>query len=115
MKHEMKVQPIYFNKIKTGEKIYEVRLNDEKRRSIDVGDFIIFKNTNQNEELCTKVKDLIYFDSFDEMVNTLPSEKIGFCDMDKTEIVKVYNEFYTQEDEEKLGVVAIKIEPMASI
>ena len=51
MKHEMKVQPIYFNKIKTGEKIYEVRLNDEKRRSIDVGDFIIFKNTNQNEEL----------------------------------------------------------------
>lgn len=28
----MKIKPIYFDKIKKGEKIYEVRLNDEKRR-----------------------------------------------------------------------------------
>ena len=32
MQHEMKIKAIYFDKIKNGEKVYEVRLNDEKRR-----------------------------------------------------------------------------------
>lgn len=43
MKHEMKIREVYFNKIKSGEKIYEIRLNDEKRRLIDVGDVLVLK------------------------------------------------------------------------
>lgn len=66
-------------KIKKGEKIYKIRLNDEKRRLIDVGDVLIFKKEPElKETLTTEVKDLVYFVSFDEMVNTLPIEKIVF-------------------------------------
>lgn len=113
MKHEMKIKAIYFEKIKKGEKIYEVRLNDEKRRAMDVGDVLVLKKEpDQVEELYLEIKDLVYFDSFDEMVNTLPSEKIGFAGMEKQAIVDVYHSFYSPADERKHGVVAIKVQVM---
>lgn len=105
----MKIKPVYFDKIKKGEKIYEVRLNDEKRRAINIGDEIILsKEPEQNETLVLTVQDLIYFNSFEEMVNILPAAKIGFAGMDKSAIVNVYRQFYTLADEQKYGVVAIK-------
>ena len=111
MKHEMKIRAIYFDKIKRGEKVYEVRLNDEKRRLIDVGDVIVLKKEPELcEELFVEVKDLIYFDSFDEMVNSLPKEKIGFEKIKKDAIVDVYHQFYTPEAEKQYGVVAIKVQ-----
>lgn len=110
MKHEMKLRGIYFDKIKSGEKIYEIRLNDEKRQLIDVGDVVVFtKEPELKEELITEVKDLVYFDTFDDMVNTLPIEKIGFENMDKESIKKVYYQFYSKDAEQKYGVVAIKV------
>ncbi|MBO5229691.1 MAG: ASCH domain-containing protein [Clostridia bacterium] len=111
MKHEMKIRAIYFDKIKRGEKIYEVRLNDEKRQLIDVGDVIVLKKEPELcEELFVEVKDLIYFDSFAEMVNTLPKEKVGFAEMKNEAIVDVYHQFYTPEAEKKHGVVAINVQ-----
>ena len=110
MKHEMKLRGIYFDKIKSGEKIYEIRLNDEKRQLIDVGDVLIFKKEPElKEELITEVKDLIYFATFDEMVNILPVKKIGFENMDKESVKNVYYQFYTKEAEKQYGVVAIKV------
>ena len=107
----MKLREIYFDKIKKGEKIYEIRLNDEKRRLIDVGDVLIFKKEPElKEKLTTEVKDLVYFVSFDEMVNTLPIEKIGFENMTKQAVKDVYYQFYSKEDEDKYGVVAIKVQ-----
>jgi len=110
MKHEMKIKAGYFEKIKSGEKIYEVRLNDEKRRLLKVGDVLILKKEpEQKEELHLQIKDLIYFKSFKEMVNTLPLNQVGFAGMLKEDVVTVYHQFYTLADEEKFGVVAIKV------
>ncbi len=110
MIHEMKLKDIYFNKIKSGKKMYEIRLNDDKRKQIDVGDIIIFKKTsNPFEILQTKVVDLIYFDSFNEMISTLPKEKVGFEKESLSQIVDIYHQFYSEEDEGRLGVLAIKI------
>ena len=39
----MKLQPEFFEKIKNGEKTYEIRLNDEKRQQINIGDLVVFK------------------------------------------------------------------------
>ncbi len=111
MKHDMKLKAIYFDKIKTGEKIYEIRLNDEKRRLINVGDVLIFnKEPELKEKIATEVKELVYFNSFEELLNTLPVEKIGFKSMDKQSIKDVYCQFYSKEDENKYGVVAIKVQ-----
>lgn len=110
MIYEMKLRKEYFDKILLGEKIYEVRLNDEKRQKIDVGDIIVFKqDSNLQQTVNTIVEDLIYFDSFSDMAKTLPSKKIGFNDESIIQIIDKYHEFYNTNDEEKYGIVAIKI------
>ncbi|MGN1200798.1 MAG: ASCH domain-containing protein [Candidatus Caccovivens sp.] len=104
MIHEMKLQAIYFDKIKNGQKIYEIRLNDKKRQMIDAGDILIFKKEpDLKETLKTIVKDLIYFKSFNEMVNTLPMNKIGFENITNDEVDNIYYGFYSVEDELKYG------------
>jgi len=110
MKHEMKLRAVYFDKIKNGEKIYEIRLNDEKRQQIKIGDVLLFtKDTNLEEQLMVEVQDLIYFKNFDEMLNILPVKKIGFENMDKTAVKTIYHQFYSVTDEKEYGVVAIKV------
>ena len=39
----MKLQGDHFDSIKSGNKIYEIRLNDEKREIIQFGDKILFR------------------------------------------------------------------------
>lgn len=113
MIHEMKLKPIYFDKMKSGQKIYEVRLNDEKRQLIEIGDIIIFKKEPiLNENLHVFVKDLVYFKSFKEMIDSISMEKIGFENSTKEEVEKIYHSFYSVEDERQYGIVAIEIEPI---
>ena len=49
--HEMKLQPKFFDFIKSGTKRIELRLYDEKRRNIELGDKIIFKKEPKLEEV----------------------------------------------------------------
>ena len=110
MIHEMKLREEYFDKIKQGQKIYEIRLNDEKRRLISIGDVILFnKLPNLTEKLQVLVEDLLHFKSFKEMAHSLPLQEVGFENLSKDEVEKIYHKFYSLEDEKKYGVLAIKI------
>lgn len=111
MKYEMKLKPVYFEKIKAGEKIYEVRLNDEKRQLLKIGDTLLLKKEpNLAEILQTKIVDLIYFKSFSAMLDKLPAKQIGFDNYSKNQIENIYREFYSVEDELKYGIVAIQVQ-----
>lgn len=56
MTHHMKLNPSPYAAIKSGRKNIELRLNDEKRQKIQVGDEIIFTNTQISDlKLHTKV------------------------------------------------------------
>ena len=57
MTHEMNLQDKYFDFILNGTKRIELRLNDEKRQQIKIGDTIIFHN-EQGETFSAEVKDL---------------------------------------------------------
>ena len=107
----MKLQSKYFDKIKQGEKIYEIRLNDEKRKLINIDDTIIFKKEpDYTENIFCKVTDLIHFNSFNSMIDALPPTFVGFENLTINEIVNIYHEFYSPCDEIKYGVLAIKVE-----
>lgn len=55
MIYEMKLQPVFYNYMLNGTKRIEIRLNDEKRRMIKVGDTITFyKEPLLNELLMLK-------------------------------------------------------------
>lgn len=79
-------------------------------KTIDVGDIIIFKKRpDLKDQIITEVKDLIYFDTLKEMVETLPLSKIGFEKNSKESVLSLYRQFYDEKNENKYGIVAIKI------
>ena len=70
MAHEMKLQPEYYDFILTGTKRIEIRLFDEKRQQIKIGDTIKFlKEPDLNESFNAKVTGLLRYNSFEDMFN----------------------------------------------
>ena len=51
----MKLNPAPFEMIKSGQKTIELRLYDEKRQLVNIGDEIVFTNMVTGETLQTKV------------------------------------------------------------
>ena len=56
MTHSMQLTPSPFQMIKEGTKTIELRLFDEKRRKIQIGDIIEFSNTETGEKNRRKSK-----------------------------------------------------------
>lgn len=108
--HNLNLNPIYYDLIKSGEKVLEGRLNDEKRRGFKVGDTITFyKEPEKTQTMQAIILDKYLFNNFDEMANELDKSKLGFANKTKEEMVNVYRTIYTVEDEKKHGVVIFKI------
>ena len=111
MIHEMKLQPKYYNYILNGTKRIELRLNDEKRQIIKVGDKIKFlKEPNLNESFEVKVIELIKYNSFIDLFNDYDISILSNKSMSKEKLLKDLEKFYTKEKQKKYGVVGIKIE-----
>lgn len=73
LKHSMGLYEEPFQSIQEGKKVYEVRLNDEKRRKIQVGDVIEFIKVPENgETLQIEVVGLRKYDTFQEMYEDIP-------------------------------------------
>lgn len=111
MIHKMNLQPQPFAMIADGRKTIELRLYDEKRRQIKVGDEILFISTElPYDTLCVEVIALFRYNSFIELYDNLPLLKCGYTEDDistaKPEDMDVY---YSKEQQEKYGVVGIEI------
>lgn len=102
MNHEMKLNPHPFAQIKAGEKTVELRLNDEKRRLVRVGDTITFTEIGTGEKLTVAVTALHPFESFAELFEALGTDLCGgSVDMDA---------YYSLADQRKWGVLGIGID-----
>ena len=109
--HEMKIQPAYYEAILHCKKRVEIRLNDEKRQLVKIGDVITFKRTdNLNESFDVIVVDLLYYSTFNDIIDDLDIEIIANKDSDKEDLKDLLRKFYTEEEEQKFGVVGIKFE-----
>lgn len=110
MTHSMNLHPSPFALIKSGQKTIELRLNDEKRQKIAVGDTIEFRNTESGELLCCRVMNLHHFDSFSELYQHLPLLQCGYTENDITTAKPEDMDFYySREQQEKYGVLGIEI------
>ena len=110
MKHIMTLNEAPFFKIKNGIKSIELRLYDEKRRKIQKGDVIEFKNAIDADQVifCEVVK-MHVFDSFGSLYKSLPLLKCGYTEADiNTADPKDMDEYYSCEKQEKYGVVGIE-------
>ncbi|MGY3717358.1 ASCH domain-containing protein [Sutcliffiella cohnii] len=100
----------YFQSIKEGKKKIEVRLNDEKRRKIKVGDTIEFTSVpEQGETLHVKVTDLQIYESFQAMYEDIPFREFDCEGWTMQEMMDGTYEIYTPEQEKEWGALAIAI------
>ncbi len=116
VEHQMKLYAEPFEKIKSGQKTIELRLWDEKRQKIKIGDTIVFTNTTNGEKLQATVLQLHRFNSFEELYQSLPLLKCGYTeetiDSAKASDMEAY---YSAEEQAKYGVVGIELSPPKQI
>lgn len=111
MKHEMKLNNEPFINIKNGTKTIELRLNDEKRRLLNINDLIEFTNRETNEKMLVKIVNIYHYPSFEELYKHFDKVSLGYkeseianpCDMEM---------YYSKEEQNKYGVLAIEIKKL---
>ena len=104
----MNLQPKYFDFIKDGTKRIELRLYDEKRRSIQLGDIIEFAKSD-DEKFKAKVIGLLRYNSFAELFEDFDISILADSSMTKQELLEVLGEFYSEEKQAEFGVIGIRI------
>ena len=105
--HTLKLATEPFESIKSGQKIIESRLYDEKRREIEIGDEIEFTNRDSGEKLLTEVVGLHRFKNFETMFERIEPAKFG--GESKEWLLNQISEFYPKEEQEQFGVIGIEI------
>ena len=106
----MKLNPAPFEMIKSGQKTIELRLYDEKRQLVNIGDEIVFTNTVTGETLQTKVLKLHRFDSFADLYKYLPLLKCGYTSENISSATPAdMEQYYSVDEQNKCGVIGIEI------
>ena len=106
--HKMNVKTKYYNLLESGEKTIELRLFDEKRQKIKIGDKIIFSDSSDNTRTFNAVVVNLYqAKNFNELCNIITPEQAGFSSA--KELIQTLEDFYSPDSQEKFGVVGIEI------
>ena len=100
--HEMKLQDYHFNEILNWNKKYEFRLFDDKRKKIKPWDKILFSKIGENDK-CIEVNVINIY---------VENDFKSLFDYLKLKSHENMYDYYSQEDEKKYWVIAIKIEEL---
>lgn len=105
--HEMKLTEKGFEAIKNGSKVYEFRLNDEKRQKIQIGDRILFSKL---PELVDKITvEVISIKGFDDFGHMFDYFQKHYPNSTKEDWVGGMYKYYSKEDEQRYGALAIGV------
>jgi len=108
MQHEMHLAKNPFEKIRNRTKTIESRLFDDKRKLINHGDVILFRQSDdESQEVKTEVIAVLRYDSFNDLMTAFPPAMFG--GNSTGELLTEIRQFYSEHDEKKYGVVGIKI------
>ncbi len=108
MKYNIKLNNEPFNLIKNGTKTVELRLNDEKRKLLNIGDEIEFTNRDTNEKLSVDIINLYKYPSFKELYKHFNKIELGYAEDEPAES-KDMEAYYSKEEQDKYGVLGIEI------
>ncbi len=106
--YEMNLQPKFFDYIKHGTKRIELRLYDEKRQKIALGDIIEFSKS-PDEKLRAEVIGLLRYPTFEDLFADFDIAILADGSMTKEELLRTLEEFYPREKQERFGVLGIGI------
>ena len=115
MGHKMHLLPEPFESMKSGNKTIEIRLNDEKRQQVKIGDTIVFhKLPEGREKLIVKVLDLLHYKDFKSFYQDVPFHQFGCPGKTMEWMLENTYKIYTREQEEKYGALGIRIELLSA-
>ena len=108
MRHNMKLQHAPFLSIQEGKKRIELRLYDEKRALIQIGDELEFTDVQTGDSILCEVVALHRYKSFVELYIYHDKISIGYNENDvaKPEDMLAY---YSKQEQAKYGVVGLEI------
>lgn len=111
IKHEMMLASEPFEKMKSGQKIIELRLYDERRQTITIGDYIVFYLLNdKRKKLTTEAVCLHIFDDFSQLYESLDLLKCGYTlDDIETARPEEMERYYPPEQIRKYGALGIEL------
>lgn len=104
----MHLNPVPFNEIVTGRKNVEMRLLTEQRKKLAKGDQIRFINNVNNRTILVEVLGVQKFKNFKELYAYYPKTRLGYHEDDIADYHDM-NQFYTDENIKKFGVIGIEI------
>ena len=94
MLHQSSLASPYYEYVKNGTKIYELRVYDDKRKLIKINDLWEFSsNNNKNESFITKVVAIKTYKSFREAIQDTGLEQLLPQITDLEEGIKIYESF----------------------
>ena len=105
--HNMKLNNKPFCSIKNGMKTVELRLNDEKRKKVKVGDTIIFENIDNLEKISVLVLKIHKFDNFEKLYEKIDKTLIGYSS-EEIALSSDMEKYYSIEQQKKYGVLGIE-------
>ncbi len=108
MTHKMNLWNDSFLKIKNKTKTIEMRLCDEKRSLISIGDVIEFVNTKTSEILKCVVINLYKYENFYELYKHHNKISIGYSENEIANPIDMLT-YYSDENIKKYGVVGIEV------
>ena len=104
----MKVKEKYYKLLKSGLKTIELRLFDEKRQKIRIGDEIVFSNLDdESDSFTARVIKFYRADNFAALCHQISPQQAGFDTSE--DLVRVMQNFYSLNDQEKYGVLGIEV------
>ena len=110
MLHKMKLYSQPFEMIKNGSKNVEIRLNDEKRQTLSIGDIIEFSEIdNLNNKIRVKVTALYKYPDFFQLYKDFDKSSIGYKSDEIADPNDMYN-YYSKENIETYGALAIGLQ-----
>lgn len=112
--HRMTLNPKPFAAIDAGYKTIELRLNDAKRRAVQVGDLIAFSCGDRT--MLSSVTQRCEFDSFEALYAALDLHKCGYLPLElPLAAASDMTEYYSVEQQREHGVVGLELEHVARI
>ena len=113
--HEMTLKAPFFEQVAQNKKLYEIRVFDEKRRKLLLGDKIIFKKKDSSDTIEKTVSKLMLFDTFKETLQSMKDFREALPSIASIEEgVSLYENIPHEvgnykKASEKFGIVLIKL------
>ncbi|QVI34414.1 isomerase [Lacticaseibacillus chiayiensis] len=99
-----------FELVREGSKTIEIRLNDQKRQQLRVGDLIVFEDLVTQQQMSKRVAKLEKFASFAQLYDHYQGTSVGSAPTDSVaKMVSDTYRIYSKQQEVEYGVLAIHL------